>query len=234
MKQKSLIARRVACLALILAAALSLTACSGKKSAPKWPKGTLNPSTEQTEFTIMGGMSALSPGYDDNIVLNQLMDETGIHITWNTMSDSLSEQVNIRIAGGIMPDAFIGVGFNNYALAMHGDDGDFIDLTPYITPEIMPNLYQILEEHPNIRAAITMDDGGIYGLPAAEQMGTAGIGKPEDYSIFTVPQFSMINKAWLDQLGLEVPTTLDELHDVLKAFKLWQRGGKHASPVYGF
>ena len=29
----------------------------------------------------------------------------------------------------------------------------------------------------------------------------------------------MINKAWLDDLGLEVPTTLDELHDVLKAFK---------------
>jgi putative aldouronate transport system substrate-binding protein len=29
----------------------------------------------------------------------------------------------------------------------------------------------------------------------------------------------MINKAWLDDLGLEVPTTLDELHDALKAFK---------------
>ena len=62
-------------------------------------------------------------------------------------------------------------------------------------------------------------DGKIYGLPAAEQMGTAGIGKPEDYSIYTIPQFSMINKAWLDDLGLEVPTTLDELHTALKAFK---------------
>lgn len=50
-------------------------------------------------------------------------------------------------------------------------------------------------------------------------MGTAGIGAPEDYSIFSIPQYSMINKAWLDDLGLEVPTTLDELHDVLKAFQ---------------
>ena len=49
-------------------------------------------------------------------------------------------------------------------------------------------------------------------------MGTAGIGAEEDYSIYTIPQFSMINKAWLDDLGLEVPTTLDELHDALKAF----------------
>lgn len=83
----------------------------------------------------------------------------------------------------------------------------------------MPNLTKILDEHPNIRAAITMSDGCIYGLPAAEQMGTAGIGDDEDYSIFTIPQFSMINKRWLDELGLAVPTTLDELHTALKAFK---------------
>jgi putative aldouronate transport system substrate-binding protein len=83
----------------------------------------------------------------------------------------------------------------------------------------MPNLSKILEEHPSIKSAITMSDGGIYGLPAGEQMGTAGIGVDEDYSIYTIPQFSMINKAWLDDLGLEVPTTLDELHDALTAFK---------------
>ena len=34
-----------------------------------------------------------------------------------------------------------------------------------------------------------------------------GIGKAEDYSIFTIPQFSMINKKWLDELGLPVTET---------------------------
>ena len=34
-----------------------------------------------------------------------------------------------------------------------------------------------------------------------------------------VPFFTSINKAWLDKLGLKMPTTLDELHDVLVAFK---------------
>ena len=135
------------------------------------------------------------------------------------MSDSLAEQVNIHIAGGDLPDAFMGVGFSNFDLFTYGSDGTFIDLTPYITAEYMPNLSKILEEHPEIRAAITMSDGHIYGLPSGEQMGTAGIGRPEDYSIFSVPQFSMINKAWLDDLGLAVPTTLDELHTALKAFK---------------
>ena len=174
---------------------------------------------DQTSFTIMGGQSALSPGYADNKVLNQLMADTGISINWNTMSDSLSEQVNIHIAGGDLPDAFMGVGFSNYDLATYGDDGTFIDLTPYINADVMPNLTAILEAHPEIRAAITQADGKIYGLPSAEQMGTAGIGKEEDYSIFTIPQFSMINKAWLDDLGLAVPTTLEELHTALVAFK---------------
>jgi putative aldouronate transport system substrate-binding protein len=39
------------------------------------------------------------------------------------MSDSLSEQVNIRIGGGELPDAFIGVGFSNYDLTNYGEDG---------------------------------------------------------------------------------------------------------------
>lgn len=164
-------------------------------------------------------MSALSKGYDDNVVLKELQENAGISINWETMSDSLSEQVNIRIAGNELPDAFMGVGFSNYNLTSYGEDGTFIDLTPYLTEEYMPNLAKILDEHPEIKSAITMDDGCIYGLPAGEQMGTAGIGAEEDYSIFTIPQFSMINKAWLDDLGLEVPTTLDELHDALVAFK---------------
>lgn len=202
----------------IAALPTALTGC-GSKSAANANNGEPNENTEQTEFNIMGGQSALSPGYQNNEVLNQLQESAGIKITWNTMSDSLAEQVNIRIAGGELPDAFMGVGFSNYDLTNYGSDGTFIDLTPYITPEVMPNLSAILEEHAGIRSAITMSDGCIYGLPAAEQMGTAGIGKEEDYSIYTIPQFSMINKAWLDDLGLPVPTTLDELHTALKAFK---------------
>ena len=193
-------------LALCLAATLMLT-------------GVVAGAEEQTAFNIISGISALSGGYDDNPVLKQLQEEAGITINWDCMSDSLSEQVNIRIAGGDLPDAFNGVSFNNYDLLTYGEDKTLIDLTPYINADVMPNLTAILEAHPEIRAAITMSNGAIYGLPAGEQMGTAGIGKEEDYSIFTVPQFSMINKKWLDELNLEVPTTLDELHDVLVAFK---------------
>ncbi|MCM1211832.1 MAG: extracellular solute-binding protein, partial [Blautia sp.] len=219
MRRLKLWKKLVSC-TLIATLALSVTACGGNGggNATSEP-GVANDDTSQTEFTIMGGMSALSKGYDDNEVLNKMQEDAGISIEWNCMSDSLSEQVNIRIAGDELPDAFMGVGFNNYDLTNYGMDGTFIDLTPYLTEEYMPNLSKILDEHPDIRSAITMSDGNIYGLPAGEQMGTAGIGAENDYSIYTIPQFSMINKAWLDDLGLDVPTTLDELHDALQAFK---------------
>lgn len=203
---------------LVAAMLSSVTAC-GKKEAAKTEPGTVNEATDQTEFDIMGGISALSQGYEKNEVLNKLQEDAGISIDWNCMSDSLAEQVNVRIAGGELPDAFMGVGFSNYDLTNYGEDGTFIDLTPYITEEYMPNLTKILEENPEIRSAITMSDGCIYGLPAGEKMGTASIGAEDDQSIYTIPQFSMINKAWLDELGLEVPKTLDELHEALVAFE---------------
>ena len=221
--KKNTIKRFFAAGAAAMMAASLLAGCGGGSSSASGEGATstavANDDTTQTEFKILSGMSALSSGYDDNPVLNEMQDNAGIKINWECMSDSLSEQVNIRIAGDELPDAFQGVGFSNYELTNYGGDGTFIDLTPYLTEEYMPNLAKILEEHPQIRSAITMSDGCIYGLPAAEQMGTAAIGADKDYSIFSIPQFSMINKKWLDELGLEVPKTLDELHDVLKAFK---------------
>lgn len=210
--------KKVISCTLMAVLTISLTACSEKKESSKEIE-TVKTDSSQTEFTVMGGISALSKGYDNNEVLNKLQQEAGIKIDWNVMSDSLSEQVNVRIAGGELPDAFMGVGFSNYDLTNYGSDGTFIDLTPYLTKEYMPNLSKILEENPDIKSAITMSDGGIYGLPAGEKMGTAGIGAENNYSIYTIPQFSMINKAWLDDLGMEVPTTLDELHKALTAFK---------------
>ena len=130
----------------VLAAAMLLTTlagCGGGLVA-NVNDGTINTNTDQTNFNIMGGISALSSGYENNEVLNQLQENVGIHIDWETMSDSLAEQVNIRITGGQYPDAFMAVGFSNYDLARYGDDGTFLDLTPYLTPEIMPNLCKIL------------------------------------------------------------------------------------------
>ena len=196
---------------------VSVLACAGFFSLLIGCKG--KNVVKQNDFKILSGMSALSQGYDNNEVLKAMAEKAGITIKWETLSDSVAEQVNIRIAGNELPDAFQGIGFSNYDLANYGADGTFIDLTPYLTEKYMPNLAKIIKEHPEVKSAITMADGKIYGLPSGEQMGTVAIGANKNHSIFAVPQFSMINKAWLDALGLKVPETLDELHDCLAAFK---------------
>ena len=200
-------------LSILLALVLMLgaVACGGGKVAAGDP--------DQTDFLIVGGMSVLSSGNDSNPVLVQLAENAGVEIEWDLMSDSLGEKVGVLIGGNQLPDAFIAVGFSQNDIMEYGGDGTFIDLTPYITPEIMPNLSAILEKHPDIKSGITQADGCIYGLPSGELMGTAAIGATDDLSIYAVPEFSMINKTWLDELGLAVPQNLTELHDALVAFR---------------
>lgn len=195
---------------LVVIMLLGLAAC--KKQAKRGDEN-------QSEFLIVGGMSVLSSGNDSNPVLVELAEKAGVEIEWDLMSDSLGEKVGVLIGGNQLPDAFIAVGFNQNDINEYGSDGTFIDLTPYLTPEIMPNLCAIFEKHPAIKAGITQADGCIYGLPSGELMGTAAIGATDDLSIYAVPEFSMINKKWLDELGLAVPTNLTELHDALVAFR---------------
>ena len=216
--------KKLLCMLLAAAMVLGLTACGG---GGVQARGDEN----QNEFLIVGGMSALSSGNDSNPVLMELAEKAGVEIEWDLMSDSLGEKVGVLIGGNQLPDAFIAVGFSQNDIMEYGEDGTFIDLTPYITPEIMPNLSAILEKHPDIKAGITQADGCIYGLPSGELMGTAAIGATDDLSIYAVPEFSMINKTWLDELGLPVPTNLTELHDALVAFRDNQMGGAGTVPM---
>lgn len=204
--------KKVLSIALALIMVLGIVACGGGNKPAE-----INP--DQTDFLIVGGMSVLSSGNDSNPVLVELAEKAGVEIEWDLMSDSLGEKVGVLIGGNQLPDAFIAVGFSQNDINEYGSDGTFIDLTPYITPEIMPNLCAIFEKHPNIKSGITQADGKIYGLPSGELMGTAAIGATDDLSIYAVPEFSMINKTWLDELGLPVPTNLTELHDALVAFR---------------
>ena len=40
---------------------------------------------------MLSAMSALSGGYNDNVVLNELQSNAGISIKWETMSDSIGD-----------------------------------------------------------------------------------------------------------------------------------------------
>ena len=60
-----------------------MTACGGKgKETSIAEPGVASNDTSQTEFTVMGAMSALSKGYDNNEVLNKMQENAGINFPW--------------------------------------------------------------------------------------------------------------------------------------------------------
>lgn len=82
--------------------------------------------------------------------------------------------------------------------------GKIIDLKPYLETAA-PNLTALLKAHPDWEAAITLPGGEIAALPGISTL-------QSDNAMW-------INREWLDRLGLSVPTTADELTEVLRAFK---------------
>ena len=82
--------------------------------------------------------------------------------------------------------------------------GAIIDLSALIE-EHMPNLSALLTEHPEWREVITLEDGCIASLPLINA-------KERQAALW-------INRAWLDKLGLAMPTTLDELEAALLAMR---------------
>ena len=124
----------------------------------------------------------------------------------SVLSADLTEKRNLLVSSNDYPDVFCKAGFGSVDVAKYGGQGLFIDLTDYISTQA-PNLSAILEESPGIRQQITSQDGNIYSLPEAS---------------FALPGGNVIlfiNEQWLENLGLSEPTNLDELYDVLKAFK---------------
>lgn len=140
-------------------------------------------------------------GFPDNAAA-----EAGINVKWNTILNAdWGDQKAVLLAGGDLPDAFMGsICFSESDIM--SNQGTFIALDEYID-EYMPNLKAIMESDPTMKALATSSDGHIYGLPAKKPC------RP------TVANQLFINKTWLDNLGLEVPTTYEEFVDVLRAFR---------------
>ena len=137
---------------------------------------------------------------------DQAAAEAGISITWDTILNSdWADKKAVLLAGGDLPDAFMGsICFSESDVLTN--TGSFIPLDDYID-EYMPNFKAIMEKDPTMKALATSADGHIYGLPSKKPC------RP------TVANQMFINKQWLDNLGLSVPTTYQEFEDVLVAFK---------------
>lgn len=98
------------------------------------------------------------------------------------------------------------------------DAGLLVDVSPYMDKyTVMRDYYDGID--PGILFYASSDDGSIYRIPG-------DVAEPCCETLW-------IRQDWLDNLNLEVPTTLDELEDVLYAFTNDDPDGNGVNDTYG-
>ena len=146
-------------------------------------------------------------GYDENYPVElEARKLTGIHLKDKTSGKNVteySEAQNLLLASGSLPDIVGGHRIKDF-VNQYGPEGAFIPLDDLIE-EHAPNIKAFFDERPELRQAISSYDGKLYYIPYLPD-GKFG-------------RAWYIRQDWLDKLGLEVPTTVDELYDVLVAFR---------------
>lgn len=139
---------------------------------------------------------------DDWEIIKEAGRMTNVYLR-GTASEAESDSrqaFNLMIASNEIPDM---VGGPRNDINKYGIEGAFIPLNDLID-KYAPDIKKFLDENPDVKAAITAEDGNIYQIPFVYQA--------------LISEAWFIREDWLNKLNLEVPTTVDEMYNVLKAF----------------
>lgn len=147
-------------------------------------------------------------------IFKRLEEKTNVHIDWTAIqADQWADKISLSMADpNKLTDFVFTAGFSDSDLLKYADQGVIIPLEEYIDA-YMPNLKKVFDDYPEYRTMSTDSEGHIWALPWIEQLGE------NKTAIQTIDNMPFINKKWLDYLGLEMPETVDDFENVLKAFK---------------
>ncbi len=172
---------------------------------------------EKTEsFTALTNFPVGTESDPNNrTIFKRLEEATNVHVEWRTIqSDQWGDKITLEMSNAkTLPEVVFNAGFRDTQLQKYAKQGAIIALEGYID-SCMPNLQKVFEQAPEYRVMCTDENGHIWAFPWIEQLGY------EKTAIQTVgSSMPFINKNWLDFLGLEVPTTVDDFEAALIAFR---------------
>ncbi len=152
--------------------------------------------------------------WDTNLFFARMQEKTGISFQFRqyTDSDQWSARKKEILTGEDLPDVLFKAEMGADEVRDLYQNGCIIDLKPYLET-YAPDLWKLLQEHPEWEKAITMEDGAIPCLPAVNTLQNNDA--------------MWINTDWLNKLKLETPTTAEELTAVLRAFKTGDPNGNY-------
>lgn len=215
MKKRRLMAAAMA--AVMLTGTLAGCSAKSETSGTEAAKGEAGTSQAQTEETLEGSLVSKEPKeftvflnfnnmpFDSNWqVWQEAAKRTNVSLkgTISLSNSNEEEAFNLMMSSGNLADI---IGYvDASSLEKLGRDGGMIPLNDLIK-EHAPNIQKVLDEDARFRQTAYSLDGNIYQIPKNQELKAA--------------EFWWIRQDWLDKLNLKAPTTVDELHDVLYAFR---------------
>ena len=184
---------------LLLAAALLLTGCASRtpERTEEAPASTLTALQYEIENVAMD--------FSSMWYFQQIEQQTGVHVNFNEVKDSeWQSAVSLAFVKGKMPDLILrgSLDTEEYGVTRHL----LVPLDEYMKKGFLPN-YTARMDQAGLREQMTSSDGHIYylGFLISQGVNTSG--------------HFFINQTWMDRLGLESPSTVDQLTDVLRRFR---------------
>ena len=150
---------------------------------------------------------------DELHAIKKIEENTNVHVNWVTvLGAEASEKFGLLMASGDYPDILRQAeAYYTGGLVQACNDGVIYDLTEAV-PKYMPNYQALRESSEKLSKDTVTDDGRMVGVYTVAS--NHGVVQGE-----RVWAGMALRKDWLDQLNMEVPVTIDDWHDVLKAFK---------------
>lgn len=187
-------------------ASASVPSASASQTAP--PAET--PAEDVTITILLRGDNTPS---DDNPVLQEIRKRTGynVEIVYVPIAD-YPAKLSALIAAGTLPDIFLA---KDADVIEFRDAGLLADLTEYMTPENAPNILADSEDQIQNAPA---NENGIFLVPKAKRTYAHNLNLRTD---------------WLENLGMDMPTDIDSLYEVLKAFTYNDPDGNGQNDTFG-
>lgn len=203
---------------LFFCVCLLLTGCAGSNETAETTAGNVKvngdkiyPLQTDSELTVWCSLnSLLSTNYSnlgETPFGKELEKRTGVHVNYDHPAQGQEgEQFNLLLASNDLPDiiSYNWMGFGPEKAIKNG----YITELDDVFKKYAPNLSAFLEANEELAVMAKTDSGKYYAFPFFRG--------EEELCFYTGP---ILRKDWLDELGLELPETIEEWETMLRAFK---------------
>lgn len=158
---------------------------------------------EKITFKVFADVKPNIEDMATNLQTEWYEEKTNVHIEWEIPATELETKLNLSLASGDYPDMYWNIGMTPAQVIMYSELGVLAPINPYL-PEHGKSYQKILDENPEIKAAVTAPDGNIYSFIRTD----GGYHMLSNSKMF-------VYEPWLEALDMEMPTTTETFKDFL-------------------